>query len=155
MIRLAKKEDIKYLAPIYKELFDDADIGESWSIECSENLLNYWYDRQSDLFFVSEEDGKVVGAIVSGIKPWFDGNRLTETELFVSKEYQGKHIARELCRYHLEEAQRKYDAKIIEFHTFGDEDEFPQNWYSRLGFKKDNELIIMNANIKEVLDNLK
>ena len=42
MIRLAKKEDIKYLAPIYKDLYDNADIGENWTIEKSEELLNYW-----------------------------------------------------------------------------------------------------------------
>lgn len=29
-----------------------------------------------------------------------------------------------------------------------------ENWYNRIGFKKDEELIIMNANIEEVLNNL-
>ena len=155
MIRLVRKEDIKDLAQIYKELYDNVDIGEYWTIESATNLLNYWYDKQSDLFFVDEEDGKAVGAVMSGVKPWFDGNRLVDTEIFVSNKYQGKHFAKELYRIHLEEAQKKYDAKIIEFHTYGDETEFPQNWYNRIGFKKDNELIIMNANIEEVIKNLK
>ena len=61
MIRLAKKEDIKELAIIYKELYDNADIGENWTIESAANLLNYWYEKQGDLFFVAEECGKVVG----------------------------------------------------------------------------------------------
>lgn len=155
MIRLVCKEDIKELAPIYKELYDDADIGEFWSIESAEKLLNYWYEKQKDLFFVAEEDGKAVGAVMSGIKPWFDGNRLIDTEIFVSKNYQEQHLGKELYKKHLSEAQRIYNAKVIEFHTYGDETEFPQNWYSRIGFKKDTELIIMNANIKDVLDNLK
>ena len=154
MIRLAKKEDIKDLAPIYKELYDDANIGEFWSIENVEKLLNYWLDKQSDLFFVAEEGGKAIGAVMSGVKPWFDGNRLTDTEIFIAKEYQGKHLAKELYKKHLSEAQRLYDAKVIEFHTYGDETEFPQNWYTRIGFKKDKELIIMNADIKEVLGKL-
>ena len=154
MIRLVKKEDIKELAPIYKELYDDADIGEFWSIENAEKLLNYWLDKQPDLFFVAEEDGRAIAAVVSGIKPWFDGNRLIDTEIFVAKEYQEKHLAKELYKKHLSEAQRIYNAKVIEFHTYGDENEFPQNWYTRIGFKKDNELIIMNANIKEVLEKL-
>ena len=81
MIRLVKLEDIISLAPIYKDLYDDADIGEFWSIESALKLLKYWYDKQQDLFFVAEEDGKAVGAIMSGVKPWFDGNRL------VSKYY--------------------------------------------------------------------
>ena len=61
MIRLAKKEDIKYLAEIYKELYDNADIGENWTIESATNLLNYWYEKQGDLFFVAEECGKPIG----------------------------------------------------------------------------------------------
>lgn len=132
MIRLVKLEDIKELAITYKELYDDADIGEFWSIESAEKLLNYWYEKQKDLFFVAEEDGKPVGAVVSGIKPWFDGNRLIDTEIFVAKNYQEKHLGKELYKKHLSEAQRIYNAKVIEFHTYGNEMEFPQNWYNRI-----------------------
>lgn len=154
MIRLVKLEDIRSLAPIYKDLYDDADIGEFWSIESAGKLLKYWYDKQQDLFFVAEEDGKAVGAIMSGIKPWFDGNRLVDTELFVAKNYQERHLGRELYKKHLSEAQRIYKAKVIEFHTYGDENEFPQSWYKKIGFNKDKELIIMNANIEKVLEHL-
>ena len=154
MIRLVKEKDIKQLAPIYKDLYDDADIGENWTIEKSEELLTYWYNKQADLFFVAEEDGKAVGAIMSGVKSWFDGLRLIDTELFVSKDYQKKHIGRELMLEHLKQAKIKYNVKMIEFHTYGDETEFPQKWYSRIGFKKDEELIIMNADIENVLNKL-
>lgn len=41
MIRLVKLEDIISLAPIYKDLYDDADIGEFWSIESAGKLLKY------------------------------------------------------------------------------------------------------------------
>jgi ribosomal protein S18 acetylase RimI-like enzyme len=54
------------------------------------------YEKQRNLFFVAEENEKVVGAIMSGVKPWFDGNRLIDTELFVDKNYQNRHLAREL-----------------------------------------------------------
>ncbi len=154
MIRNVKIEDINELAPIYKQLYDDADIGEFWSIESAKTLLRYWYDKQKDLFFVAEEDGKAVGAVMSGVKPWFDGNRLIDTEIFVSKKYQNKHIANNLYRKHLSVAKEKYNCNVIEFHTYGDETEFPQNWYKRIGFKKDEELIIMNANISDVLNKI-
>ncbi len=154
MIRNVKIEDLNALASIYKELYDDADIGEYWTIENAKKLLEYWYDKQRDLFFVAEEDRKVVGAVMSGVKPWFDGNRLVDTEIFVSKPYQKRHIGKELYKKHLAEAQRIYQAEVIEFHTYGDESEFPQNWYNRIGFKKDKELIIMNASIKQVLEHL-
>ena len=154
MIRLAKSSDIDELATIYKDLYDNADIGENWSIEKSKELLKYWYKKQNDLFFVAEEDGKPIGAIVSGIKSWFDGLRLVDTEIFVSQKYQKKHIARNLMLEHLKQAKIKYNAKVIEFHTYGDENGFPQNWYKRIGFKKDQELVIMNANIEMVLNKL-
>lgn len=38
---------------------------------------------------------------MSNLKPWFDGNRLNDTEIFVSKEYQHKHIAKDLYKCHL------------------------------------------------------
>lgn len=154
MIRLARKEDIKDLAIIYKDLYDNVDIGENWTIEKSEELLNYWYNKQGDLFFVAEEDGKPIGAVMSGVKSWFDGLRLIDTEIFVSKDYQEKHLGRALMLEHLKQAKIKYNVKTIEFHTYGDETEFPQNWYNRIGFKKDEELIIMNADVEEVLGKL-
>ena len=154
MIRLVRKEDINDLAIIYKDLYDNVDIGENWSIKSATELLTYWYERQSDLFFVSEEDGQVVGGVVSGIKPWFDGNRLIDGEIFVSNKYQGRHIAKDLFKAHLSAAKDKYNAKVMEFHTYGDETEFPQNWYTRIGCKKDNELIIMNGNIDEIINKL-
>jgi hypothetical protein len=42
MIRNVKLEDIQELAPIYKELYDDVDIGEFWTIEKAEKLLRYF-----------------------------------------------------------------------------------------------------------------
>ena len=154
MIRIVEKADIKLLAKIYKDLYDNVDIGENWSIDSAIALLNYWYEKQKDLFFVAIEDGKPVGACVSGVKNWFDGIRLVDTEIFVDKTYQGKGIAKELMLNHLLRAKLNYNAKTIEFHTYGDETEFPQNWYSRIGFKKDEELIIMNGDVETILGKL-
>ena len=154
MIRLVKRSDIDELAKIYKDLYDNVDIGENWTIERASSLLKYWYDKQKDLFFVYEENDIPLGAIVSGIKSWFDGFRLVDTEIFVSKKCQNKHVGKKLMLAHLKEAKIKYNVKMIEFHTYGDEDEFPQNWYNRIGFKKDSELIIMNADVEEFLNKL-
>lgn len=148
MIRLVEKSDIEELAKIYKELYDNADIGEDWTVEKAYDLLTYWYEKQRDLFFVAIEDDVPVGAIVSGIKTWFDGLRLIDTEIFVSNKCQKKHIGKSLMIAHLEKAKIKYNATMIEFHTYGKENEFPQNWYNRIGFEKDNELIIMHAKVE-------
>ena len=152
IIRLAKKQDIEDLAIIYKNLYDNVDIGEYWTVGTATDLLNYRFDKQQDLFFVAEEDGKAVGAIVSGVKPWFDWLRLIDTELFVSKDYQKKHIGRDLILEHLKNAKVKYNVKTIEFHTYGDEAQFPQNWYNRIWLRKNNELIIMDWNVETILN---
>ncbi len=106
------------------------------------------------MFFVDIEDGIPVGAIVSGVKAWFDGPRLIDTEIFVSNKCQKKHIGKNLMLEHLKVAKIEYNANMIEFHTYGEENEFPQNWYNRIGFEKDEELIIMHANVEEVLNKL-
>ena len=154
MIRNVKKSDITPLAKIYKDLYDNINIKEHWSINKSKELLTYWYKMQKDLFLVYEENGKPIGAIMSGIKPWFDGLRLVDTEIFVSTRYQHQHIGTDLLLAHLKKAKKKYNVKIIEFHTFGDENGFPENWYKKIGFKNNNELIIMNGEITHVLDEL-
>lgn len=154
MIRGVKLEDIQELAMIYKELYDDANIGEFWTTESATKMLKYYYDKQRDLFFVVEEKNKVVGAIMSSVKPWFDGNRLIDTEIFVAKKFQHKGIASKLYQKHLKEAVKLYDCEVIEFHTYGEENEFPQNWYHKIGFKRDEELVIMNAKLETVLKNL-
>ena len=154
MIRLVKREDLKDLAVIYKDLYDDVDIGEDWSIEKSLELLSYWYDKQGDLFFVAEEDGRPVGAIVSGVKSWFDGLRLVDTEIFVKKDYQQKCIGTKLMLEHLKQAKIKYNVMKMEFHTYGDENNFPQTWYNTIWFKKDDELIIMNGDVENILNKL-
>lgn len=117
-------------------------------------MLTYFYDRQKDLFFVAEEDGKAIGAVMSTLKPWFDGNRICDSEIFVKKEYQRRYIGANLYKIHLQTAQNKYDCKVIEFHTYGDESEFPQNWYKRIGLSKDEELVIMSGKIKEILSKI-
>lgn len=61
MIRSVKKSDINILAKIYKDLYDNVDIGENWSVETAKQLLLYWYKKQKDLFLVSEENGLPVG----------------------------------------------------------------------------------------------
>ena len=77
-----------------------------------------------------------------------------EIDLMIRKYLYLRNIAKDLYKCHLEIAKRIYDCKVIEFHTYGDEDEFPQNWYKRIGFKKDEELIIMSANINEILNKI-
>lgn len=149
-IRLVKKEDLKELAKIYRDLYGKSILNEDWSIEKSYGLLDFFYKLQSDLFVVAEVDKKVIGAVMSLVKPWYDGNRLIETEIFVADEYQRSGIASRLFHKHFKLAMEKYDAKIIEAHTYKEENGYPLNWYKKQGYKVIDEWYVINGDIEEV-----
>ena len=154
MIRLVRLEDIKILAMIYKEVWNNVGVWELWSTESAENIMNYRYNKQPDLFFVAEEEWNPVGAIVSLVKPRCDWNKLIDGDLFVAKEWQKKHLWEQLLKKHLSEAKRLYNAKDIEFHTYGGEAEFPQNWYKRIWCSEEEGRIIMSWEIENILKHL-
>lgn len=123
---------------------------EDWSIGKCYGLLNFFYTLQSDIFVVAEVDGEVVGAVMSLVKPWHDGNRLIETEIFVANDYQRQGIASRLFHEHFKLAMEKYDAKIMETHTYQEENGYPLNWYKKQGYKVIDEWYVINGNIKDV-----
>jgi len=150
--RLGRKEDLRLLAEIYKELYGDSILGEDWAIEKSKALLNFYLQLQQDLFLVAEVDGKVVGAVMSLVKPWHDGNRLIETEIFVANNYQKQGIASKLFHEHFKIAMEKYDAKFMEAHTYQEENGYPLNWYKKQGYEIIDEWYIINGNIKKAYE---
>jgi len=44
------------------------------------------------LAFLAEVNGKIAGGICGIIKPWWDGNHLVETELFLRPEFQRQKV---------------------------------------------------------------
>jgi len=83
-----QKKDLEKLSEIYSLVYEKFDIGEKWTSKTAKKLLEYWFDKQSDLAFVAEENNKIVGAFIAGIKPWLDGNHLSDGEIFVHPNYQ-------------------------------------------------------------------
>jgi ribosomal protein S18 acetylase RimI-like enzyme len=152
--RLAQKEDLKPLANIYKGLYYNSILNENWSEDTAYKLLNFFYTLQPDIFVVAEENSKVVGAIMSLVKPWHDGNRLIETEIFVAKNYQHKCIGSKLFQEHFKKAIEKYDVKVIEAHTYQEQDGYPLNWYKKQGYEIINNWYVINGNIKQAYEYL-
>ena len=153
-IRQVQKEDLKELSRIYVQLYDKADIGEHWTEETALQLLEYWYRVQPDLFLCACESGIPVGGVMSGIKPWWDGTHLTDTEIFVSDAHQKKGIATKLYQEHYKLAIEKYNAVIMEAHTYEDENGFPLKWYKQQGFTTVDDLVIISGDVQKALDNL-
>lgn len=149
-IRRMRKQDIPQLSPMYVRAYRIYRKWERWNAKAANRLFTYWLKRQPDLAFVAETDGKVVGAFVAGIKPWWDGNHLVDGELVVDPAYQKKGIGRLLLKTMLQNAIDKYDATVWEAITFK-KTEFPLKWYKKLGFDEISEWTIIGGNVKEAL----
>ena len=151
-IRLVKKEEISTVAAIYTEAFNKVGIGEKWTQKKAEEFMNWWFEYQSNLFFVAIHKGQIIGGIVAGIKPWWTGKNLVDAELFVHPDFQKQGIGKELLRALLKEAIRKYE--IIEFESLVYKShEFPFSWYRKLGMGE-TTLVHIAGKPKEILKKL-
>lgn len=152
-IRLVQERDFADLARVYAYVYEVFDSGEKWTPESAKNMITYWFKKQPDLSFLAEYDGQIVGAFFSAIKPWWDGPRLFDGELFVHPDFQGKKIGKALLKKMLEEAANKYEAKIFDAFTYNGYD-FPLNWYKKVGFETIKEWTMFSGDIQKVLKNL-
>jgi len=152
-VRLINEEDLPQVSSIYAEAFNGADVGEKWIQEKAEKFMKYWFERQSDLFFVATYEGQIVGGIVADILPWWDGPHLVDGELFVRPELQKQGIGQRLFETLLEEAIKKYQIVEIDGLAYK-QHKFPLEWYKKIGFKE-TDLIHIYGNPQEVLENLK
>ncbi|MDR3614521.1 MAG: GNAT family N-acetyltransferase [Candidatus Obscuribacterales bacterium] len=145
-----RDEDLHELAVIYVSAFADPELNEHWTEQAAHALLSDWLKRQPDLAFVAESNNKLMGAFVVGIRPWWDGNHLVDGELFVALEHQGRGVARQLVQHVVLTAVEKYAVVVWESYTFRGQ-EFPLNWYKRLGFREIEEWVMIRADVAELL----
>lgn len=75
-IRLAKRKDLGECAKILKNIYNNNVLSEGWTEKTSNNICNFYYKLQPDLFFVAKDNKTVVGFTFSYIQPWADGNHL-------------------------------------------------------------------------------
>lgn len=153
-LRLAKVDDLKPLAEIYVIAYNILEIGENWDKESAFELIKFLFEDQPDLFFVAEDDGKIIGAIVATVRPWWDGNHLIEGELFVRPDYQGKRIGVKLVRKLFTDAKEKYQVVAWDTYTHVVHKN-PLAWYKKLGFEEIKNWKMITGNIDKVLRKIK
>ena len=117
-------------------------------------MLSYWLDKQPDLALVAEYDGKIAGAFVAGIKPWWDGNHIVDAELFVHPDFQKKGVGTALSKALFKKALEKYKVTYYDAITYTNH-EFPLSWYHSLGLMPIENLTIISGNVKSILSKLK
>jgi GNAT superfamily N-acetyltransferase len=153
-IRIMRKQDLQQLAEIYTEVYRQFDVGEHWTPQTARSLLSYWLNKQPDLAFVAECDRQVVGGIVAGIKPWWDGNHLADGEMFVHPNYQRHGIGRKLSIALYERALKKYQVTSFDAYTFK-KTKFPLSWYKSQGFIVNPDWAMISGDVKSVLSKIK
>ena len=153
-IRLVKNKDLEALAEIFMESFNGAKVGENWDKDSALRFMKYWFRIQPDMFFLAEEKNEITGGIVTNVKPWWKGNVILDTELFVKPSHQKKGIGNKLCQTLMEESIRKYNIRGVYIVTFAEKDSLI-NWYSKIGLKQDKSWKVMKGNPQEVLEKLK
>ncbi len=152
-IRPMREEDLNEVAVLYVDVYGKVDIGEKWDKKSAYKLMKYWLSRQGDLAIVAVYGKKIIGGFVAGIKPWWDGNHLVDGEIFVDYDYHKLGIGIKLSKAMYKTALDKYDITNIDLVTFG-KNGFPLSWYESLGFKIDDQLIMISGKPKSVIKKL-
>ena len=149
-IRAIADHDLDALGQVYVDSFREVDPSEKWTVERGAELIKFILTKQQDLAFLAQDEGKIAGAILGMVKPWWDGNHLVETELFLSPAFQKRKIGTKLFHHYLDTARRLYDVTVIEAVTFKNL-EFPISWYRSMGFKEKKDWQVMFGEVGDLI----
>lgn len=141
----ASADDLLACAKILKDIYNNNVLSEGWTEESSLNICKFYYKLQPDLYFVAKKQGKVVGFSFSYIKPWADGNHLMVEEISVDPNYRNGGTAIKLISKVFETAIKKYNVVKVEGTTYEDENGAPFRIYKKLGFKKIEDLFLIEC----------
>ena len=76
-------------------------------------------------------------------------------ELSVKENYRKQKIASKLLKTLVETAKQKYNITCVNGTTYNGENKMPYSWYERIGFKKVEDLFLIESNPDDVLRNIK
>jgi GNAT superfamily N-acetyltransferase len=147
-IREVKLRDLGGLSTVYSQVYGAFDVGEHWTKGSAYKMLKYWLERDPDLAFLAERDGRIIGGFLVGVKPWWDGNHLVDGEIFVHPDYQKAGVGTQLLKFVTDYARKKYGA--VRFDTYTVRGKYPVKWYKSLGFSEIKEWIMISADSKKL-----
>lgn len=153
VIRPATSAEIPALAAVYVRAWDNAEVTEKWTQQSAESFFRFQFALPSQVGFVAESDGRLVGGFFSSIMPWWDGNHLFGGELFVDPDFQQQGVGRSLMKALLNAAATDHAAVAWDLITFRQR-EFPRSWYESLGFTETEEQVFLSGSIAEALRRL-
>ncbi len=146
-------DSIDELASLYVNIYKNANPKEKWNTISAKKYIKYFYELCPDLFFTVRFNGKIIAGIWGPIKPWWNGNKAYDLEIFIDDEYQGKGLSRLILLHYFDIAMQKYNVNSVEAITFNDR-EFPLNFYSKISLNKDQQLVLLEGNVQEIVSKL-
>ncbi|MBO5033577.1 MAG: GNAT family N-acetyltransferase [Lachnospiraceae bacterium] len=147
-------ESVDELADLYVKIYKETNPKEKWNNLSAKRFILYFYNLCPDLFFVAKLNGKIIAGVWGPVKPWWDGNKVYDLEIFVDNEYQGKGVSKLILFHYLEIAIKKYNVNSIEAITFNDR-EFPLSYYKKIALDKDQQLVLLEGKAQEIILKLK
>ena len=153
-IKLAEKQDLVQCAEILREIYNNNVLSEGWTEESSNAICEFYFKLNPDLFFVAKDKMGVVGFTFSYIKPWADGNQLMLEELSVKENFRNQKIASKLLKNLVLVAKDKYNITCVNGTTYNSENDMPYCWYKRIGFKKVEDLYLIESNPNDILNKI-
>ncbi|MBQ8424473.1 MAG: GNAT family N-acetyltransferase [Clostridia bacterium] len=154
-IKLAEKNDLSQCAEILRDIYNNNVLSEGWTIESSNSICEFYFKLNPDLFFVAKNEDEVVGFTFSYIKPWANGNQLMAEELSVKESYRKQKIASKLLKTLVETAKQKYNITCVNGTTYNGENKMPYSWYERIGFRKVEDLFLIESNPNDIINKIK
>lgn len=148
-------DDLKVFATEFCEYYSKSVLKEPWTYESALSLFEYYYKNFRELIYVAYDDNKPIAIICGSIKPWCDGIHLEGGELIVLKEYRKHGVGHLLFKKAIIDAKEKYNAKVMDFVTYEDENGFPFSWYKSIGFEKNADLFSVTGDIDKIINNLR
>ncbi len=152
---LAHKNDLPQCAEILKDIYNNNLLSEGWTFESSNAICEFYFKLNPDLFFVAKNQDEVVGFTFSYIKPWADGNQLMAEELSVKESYRKQGIASKLLKSVVETAKQNYNITCVNGTTYNGANKMPYSWYERIGFKKVEDLFLIEGNPDDIIKSIK
>lgn len=153
-IKKASSRELKSIAKLYADIYNEYLPNQSWSYVSSEEYIRFNYKKCKNLFYVAYADNKLVGFAFGYVKPWGNGNYLMLEEVVIDKSYNNFEIQIVLLKNILVTAKEKYNAMFVMGSTYEDKNGMPYNWYRDLGFKKDEDYFNVIGDLNTVIDNV-
>lgn len=158
-IRMRHSNAIPVLAKAYKEHYNNIGLGEHWTQEEVENMLNWQQGQSLGRYFLIKwaRDLETLEEFSTGFfcaytKPFQGGKMLWDEELFVLPEYRRLGIATDLTEAIFTIA-KKYNVKFFESLTYEEEDGYPFKFWQSLGVHRD-DLIHIFGETNTILSNI-